>query len=50
MLMTGRPALLHINTALNARALPRDAALLLIAWLTRCPVVWQVRDATSPAS
>jgi glycosyltransferase involved in cell wall biosynthesis len=47
MLVTWRPALLHINTALNARALPRDAALLLIAWLTRCPVVWQVHGGSS---
>ena len=47
MLVTWRPAILHINTALNARALPRDAALLLVAWLTRCPVVWQVHGGSS---
>jgi glycosyltransferase involved in cell wall biosynthesis len=47
ILLTGRPALLHINTALNARALPRDAVLLLVAWLTRCPVVWQVHGGSS---
>jgi glycosyltransferase involved in cell wall biosynthesis len=42
MLVTWHPAILHINTSLNARSLPRDAALLLVAWLARCPVVWQV--------
>jgi glycosyltransferase involved in cell wall biosynthesis len=47
MVVTWRPAILHINTALNARALPRDAALLLVAWLTRCPVVWQVHGGSS---
>jgi glycosyltransferase involved in cell wall biosynthesis len=46
-LVTWHPAILHINTALNARALPRDAALLLIASLTRCPVVWQVHGGSS---
>ena len=47
MVVTWRPAILHINTALNARSLPRDAALLLVAWLTRCPVVWQVHGGSS---
>src|SRR5688572_27792892 len=47
MLVTWRPAILHINTSLNARSLPRDTALLLVAWLTRCPVVWQVHGGSS---
>jgi glycosyltransferase involved in cell wall biosynthesis len=47
MLVTWHPDILHINTSLNARALPRDAALLLVAWLTRCPVVWQVHGGSS---
>ncbi len=47
MLMTERPALVHINTSLNARALPRDAVLLFMAWLSRCPVVWQVHGGRS---
>jgi glycosyltransferase involved in cell wall biosynthesis len=47
MLMTGRPALVHINTSLNARALPRDVMLLFVAWLTRCPVIWQVHGGRS---
>src|ERR1700754_2543475 len=47
MLVTWHPAILHTNTALNARALPRDAALLLVAWLSRCPVVWQVHGGSS---
>jgi glycosyltransferase involved in cell wall biosynthesis len=47
MLMIERPALVHINTSLNARALPRDAALLFVAWLLRCPVVWQVHGGRS---
>jgi glycosyltransferase involved in cell wall biosynthesis len=37
-----RPSIVHINTSLNPRSFPRDAALLLLAWLTRCPVIWQV--------
>lgn len=45
-LVTWRPAILHINTSLNARSLPRDAALLLVARLTGCPVVWQVHGGT----
>jgi glycosyltransferase involved in cell wall biosynthesis len=47
MLMAWHPAILHINTSLNARSLPRDASLLLIAWLARCPVVWQVHGGRS---
>jgi glycosyltransferase involved in cell wall biosynthesis len=47
MLMTERPALVHINTSLNARALPRDVMLLFVAWLTRCPVIWQVHGGRS---
>jgi glycosyltransferase involved in cell wall biosynthesis len=49
ILVTWRPAILHINTSLNARSLPRDTALLLIAWLSRCPVVWQVHGGRSIA-
>jgi glycosyltransferase involved in cell wall biosynthesis len=47
MLVTGRAALLHINTALDARALPRDMLLLFMACLTRCPVIWQVHGGRS---
>jgi D-inositol-3-phosphate glycosyltransferase len=49
ILVTWRPAILHINTSLSARSLPRDAALLLVAWLSRCPVVWQVHGGSSIA-
>jgi len=47
MLITGRAALLHINTALDARALSRDILLLFVAWITRCPVIWQVHGGRS---
>lgn len=40
--MTFKPAIVHINTSLNARSFPRDAMLLVIAWLARRRVVWQV--------
>jgi glycosyltransferase involved in cell wall biosynthesis len=47
ILVTRRPALLHINSSLDARALPRDTLLLFMAWLMRCPVIWQVHGGRS---
>jgi glycosyltransferase involved in cell wall biosynthesis len=47
ILVTRRPALLHLNTSLDARALPRDTLLLFMAWLMRCPVIWQVHGGRS---
>ena len=44
----GRP-LVHINTALDRRALARDALLLCIARLMGCPIVWQVHGGSAPA-
>jgi glycosyltransferase involved in cell wall biosynthesis len=41
--------LVHINTALDRKALARDALLLLIAKIMRCPVVWQVHGGCAPS-
>ena len=41
-------AAIHINTALNSRALSRDAVYLGLARLAGCPVLWQIHGGATP--
>jgi len=42
--------IVHINTALDHKALARDALLLLLARAMGCPVVWQVHGGMTPSA
>jgi glycosyltransferase involved in cell wall biosynthesis len=42
--------IVHINTALDRKALARDALLLMLARVMGCPVIWQVHGGMAPSA